>query len=121
MGAAVDKSMMITAARSQQVLSRAQRAKAIEHGFANIDADGSGTIDVQELQSFLQSIGVNKTADELNLLMEEIDSDNSGVIELEEFLHNVCGIVTHTERQEALQQGFLQLDIDGGGGLDIQV
>eukprot|EP00775_Hariotina_reticulata_P011618 gene11618-11762_t len=53
--------------------------------FDSIDKDGSGAIDVDELQYALSVLGVNKTAAEVQELMESVDKDGSGELDFEEF------------------------------------
>ena len=54
--------------------------------FAEIDKDGSGTIDTSELQNLLSKLGKYLTPAELKLAVEKIDTDGSGVIEYDEFV-----------------------------------
>ncbi|CEM00543.1 unnamed protein product [Vitrella brassicaformis CCMP3155] len=54
--------------------------------FATFDADGSGTIDRDEMKLLLEAIGENPTEEELFRFMNDIDEDGTGQIEFEEFL-----------------------------------
>lgn len=54
--------------------------------FDFIDADGSGEIDVDELEDPLTSLGLATTRDEVQRLVEVVDADNSGEIGFEEFV-----------------------------------
>ena len=47
---------------------------------------GSGTIDANELKATLEALGQNPTAEEIFLMISEVDDDNSGEIEFAEFL-----------------------------------
>ena len=58
----------------------------IQHIFEDIDADGSGTIDIAELDLLSKYFpGESFTPELRRKLMKEIDSDNSGDIDAEEF------------------------------------
>ncbi|CEM00649.1 unnamed protein product [Vitrella brassicaformis CCMP3155] len=57
----------------------------INHLFSQFDADDSGTIDGQELQYAVQSLGLSLSAVEIRRLLKRIDRDGNGAIEVEEF------------------------------------
>lgn len=54
--------------------------------FNTFDADGSGTIDTQEMKLLLESIGESLTEEELFRFMADVDEDGTGEIEFAEFL-----------------------------------
>lgn len=54
--------------------------------FDFIDADGSGEIDVDELEDPLTSLGLATTHDEVQRLVDAVDDDKSGEIGFEEFV-----------------------------------
>ena len=54
--------------------------------FNEVDTDGSGTINQQELQAMLGSAGQTYSDQELMDLMNEVDEDESGDISFDEFL-----------------------------------
>merc|ERR1712190_235591 len=49
-------------------------------------ADGSGTIDTQEMKLLLEAIGESLTEEELFRFMADVDEDGTGEIEFAEFL-----------------------------------
>ena len=51
--------------------------------FSLIDRDGGGTIAKEELGELLEIIGVEATEDELNSMMNQVDSDKSGEIDFD--------------------------------------
>lgn len=65
--------------------SRAQK-KELKRWFDFIDADGSGEINVEELQDPLLSTGIARNTAELQALIEAVDTDGSGEIGFDEFL-----------------------------------
>lgn len=77
---------------------RAQGARPLTNGqieqlrdvFLHFDADGSGTIDVDELGSVFESMGQTLSQQELETLMKQADDDGSGEIDFEEFLMLMC-------------------------------
>lgn len=54
--------------------------------FNTFDADGSGTIDTQEMRLLLEAIGENPTEEELFRFMADVDRGGKGEIEFSEFL-----------------------------------
>ena len=54
--------------------------------FNTFDADGSGTIDTQEMRLLLEAIGENPTEEELLRFMADVDEGGKGEIEFSEFL-----------------------------------
>jgi len=55
--------------------------------FFDLDRDGSGSIDAEELGMMLRSLGQNPTEEELNELIDSVDEgDKDGQIQLREFL-----------------------------------
>mmetsp|Transcript_28858 Transcript_28858/g.81287 ORF Transcript_28858/g.81287 Transcript_28858/m.81287 type:complete len:154 (+) Transcript_28858:155-616(+) len=54
--------------------------------FRNFDRDGSGTIDSKELKQVLNALGQNPSDEDIFNMIREVDEDESGEIELEEFL-----------------------------------
>ena len=51
------------------------------------DEDNSGSITYREFKEGLNKFGVDLTDDELTILIEELDKDQSGDIGVEEFTH----------------------------------
>lgn len=54
--------------------------------FSMLDLDGGGTIEEEELRVGLQSIGKNPSDNELAAMLKQVDEDESGEIDLAEFI-----------------------------------
>merc|ERR1712107_469240 len=54
--------------------------------FNRFDADGNGSIDAEELGKLIRVLGLNPSDGEVDQLRKEIDEDESGDIDFEEFL-----------------------------------
>lgn len=68
-------------------LENAQEEEArIRKLFNQIDADGSGEIDVDELADAMRLMGVKCTANSAKKVLKVIDTDGSGAIDIDEFL-----------------------------------
>ena len=57
----------------------------VARSFARFDADASGTMDASELQAFLFELGHSYSRGEVQAMVEELDTDHSGDISLQEF------------------------------------
>lgn len=86
--------------------------------FKSIDADGSGTITVEELKKALQDWGHRIHDDELKSLMAIADVDGDGLIDYNEFVAATMH-VSKLEKEELLQKAFKQLDKDGSGTISM--
>ena len=58
---------------------------SLRAAFDHFDVDGSGDIDVDELQTLLFSLGVTLDEKKCAILMEKIDTDGNGTLDFEEF------------------------------------
>ena len=57
--------------------------------FNLVDKDGGGTISKEELGELMETLGIDATPEEIDLMIAEIDEDNNGMIavtELERWL-----------------------------------
>lgn len=81
------------------------------------DKDGDGTIDSEELASVLQVLGMNPTKEELGILLDSVDSDRNGVIDLHEFIDVMQGHLHHASasQDDELREAFAVFDKDGNG------
>ncbi len=67
-------------------MEAATEAVAVRRAFRKFDEDGSGAIDVGELQALLAELGAEFTPLEVAEVMRLVDTDNSGVISEQEFV-----------------------------------
>eukprot|EP01061_Rhynchopus_euleeides_P006719 TRINITY_DN15788_c0_g1_i1.p1 TRINITY_DN15788_c0_g1~~TRINITY_DN15788_c0_g1_i1.p1 ORF type:complete len:260 (+),score=138.18 TRINITY_DN15788_c0_g1_i1:281-1060(+) len=71
--------------------------EALQECFNTFDTDGSGSIDVQELGEVFASFGHEYTDEEIQAMINEVDADQSGEIEFEEFLLLMMSNFGHEE------------------------
>jgi len=98
-----------------------RQGREYEKAFYEFDKDGSGTIEANELQALLTSIGITPMDQVIAELAEEFDADNSGDLDLEEFCKVLAAIneregFSHSEF-ERLKHIFHLFD-DGSANLD---
>merc|ERR1719240_212707 len=71
---------------NESLLSLDHSRDKLEATFKEFDKDGSGSIDLAELDQALASIGIKKTRKELKQMMQAADNDGNGEIDFEEFV-----------------------------------
>ena len=86
--------------------------------FKSIDADGSGTITVEEMKNALNQWGHKMADGELETLMQIADVDGDGLIDYNEFVAATMHM-SKLEKEELLQKAFKQLDKDGSGTITV--
>ena len=95
-----------------------EKVPAMRRMFSLMDRDGSGMISKDELKDLLHSQGYYPSESELETMMEEIDSDNNGEIDFEEFVrYCVKRRISRTVSQEAkeIKDAFSFFDKNGDG------
>ena len=76
--------------------------------FAGFDLDGSGQLDIRELQKAIQQIGYRFSPETLQRLIRTYDADKSGSFTLDEFIQIFCEL--HIVTAE-----FKKYDVQGRG------
>jgi calmodulin len=78
--------------------------------FQLVDTDHGGTISRSELETLIQTLGLQVTSNEMDLLMSEIDPKGTGEIDFEAFVCTVTKKVTTTITKSQLKHAFAVLD-----------
>merc|ERR1712226_473733 len=60
--------------------------KALRETFMSLDGNGDGKLTVNEMKEGIQKAGLKEIPPDLQQIMEDVDSDGSGVIDYTEFL-----------------------------------
>jgi len=102
------------AAKPQAKLSEEQLAD-LKEAFSLIDQDGSGAIDVKELQVAMKAVGVTLRKEELNALFAQADKDHSGTVTFEEFVEMMAGRMSDKDSEEELNRAFDLFDANRTG------
>lgn len=63
----------------------------IKEAFRLFDSDGSGTIDVRELKAAMRALGFQVKKVEIRQMIADIDKDESGSIDMDEFIEMMTG------------------------------
>merc|ERR1712086_876323 len=82
--------------------------------FHNIDRDGTGSIDAEELTAALREMGQYPSSAEVECMIRMVDFDCSGTVDLDEYLELVGQIEAEEIKPETvLEQIFRVLDHNG--------
>lgn len=79
--------------------------------------DGDGTIDAKELGTVMRSLGQNPTEQQIQDMLNEVDSDGSGSIEFPEFLLLMALHTNQDMTEEEMREAFRVFDKDGDGNI----
>lgn len=63
----------------------------IKEAFHLFDTDGSGSIDVRELKAAMRALGFQVKKVEIRQMIADIDKDESGTINMDEFIEMMTG------------------------------
>lgn len=83
-----------------------QQLREVQEVFALFDADGSGALSAAEVQRALRILGVTLSADEVALLVQEIDANGDGEITCDELLNYVMELDEDEEGEGDIEAGL---------------
>jgi Ca2+-binding EF-hand superfamily protein len=106
------------AAASMSDLTADQIAE-FKKAFLIFDRDGDGTITTKELGAVMRNLGQTPTDSQVADMIQEVDADNSGSIDFQEF----CTLMARKSKgpaisEEDLIKAFSVMDRDGNGFID---
>jgi calmodulin len=81
------------------------------------DTDKDGCINTIELGDVMKALGVDQTQDELQEMVNEVDSNNKGKIEFKEFLQLFARKLKGNKSEDELMEAFKLYDKDGNGSV----
>ncbi|KPI38553.1 Calmodulin [Cyphellophora attinorum] len=100
----------------QKPLSQ-EEVQAFKDVFAMFDKDGSGTITANELGDIMRSLGQKPSDSELEDMINEVDADQSGAIDFDEFLKMMSTSVKSADIEHETRAAFAVFDKDGSGSI----
>jgi len=96
-------------------LPRDSATREYAEAFALFDQNGDGTISAEELGIVVRCLGQHPTETELIDMINEMDANNSGYIEQEEFVAWMAGRRQHAEVEQELMEAFAVFDLNNDG------
>jgi calmodulin len=88
--------------------------------FQTFDEDGGGEISLEELGKMMESLGKKMGMAQLKKMMDSVDADGSGHIDVEEFLTIMAKDKAATDPLQEARKIFDRFDTDGSGAIDAQ-
>lgn len=92
----------------------------LRQAFDLFDTDGSGTIDPKELRAAMQSLGFEAKNQTIYQMIKDIDKDDSGEIDFDEFLQLMTTRLAGSDTKEDIQKIFELFDDDKTGYISLQ-
>jgi len=77
--------------------------------------DGDGVISIRDLDLVMRSMGSTPTEAELQNMLNEVDSDENGVVDFPEFLTMMARNIRDSDPEEQIRESFKVFDCDGNG------
>lgn len=91
---------------SSHVNLSVEEEKEFREIFNLVDRDGGGSISKQELQQLMDTLAINASQQEIDLMINEIDANNDGEIQFEEFVAVMSRKVQSTYTADEVKSAF---------------
>lgn len=85
------------------------------HAFSLFDKNGDGFISIDELSAVFKALGQNLTTEEIQDMLNDIDTDGDGRIDFPEFLTMMSKSISTVTEEEELRETFCVFDKDSDG------
>ena len=92
-----------------------EQRKDLQDIFDQFDKDKDGKISGKELANAMFSMGQNPTDDEINEMMREVDLNQDGKIDFDEFMILMTKSSPETQAEEEVINAFRVFDKEGNG------
>lgn len=83
--------------------------------FMLFDKDNDGLISNKQLKKVMNSLGINSTESELRDMVNQIDMNNDGRVDFQDFLNLMCSKINTDYSEEGLKEAFKLFDKDQDG------
>jgi len=94
---------------------QAQDMAALKDAFTLFDSDNDGVITKEELGAVLGQLGLKATIAEIEDMINEIDLDQTGTVDLEEFIKMMTAETKPSNIEEEMRNAFRVFDKDNSG------
>ena len=83
-----------------------EEVNEIKEAFDLFDTDKSGEIDAEELKQALKNLGIDAKNQTLQNMLTDLDANNSGSIDFEEFINMMTAKMSDRDTKEDLEKVF---------------
>lgn len=97
---------MATTAQQVSAQLTASELAEFQEIFNLVDRDGGGTITKDELGELMDTLGIDATPEEIDLMINEIDQDSNGSIDFDEFVAVMSRKVSATYTADQVKNAF---------------
>lgn len=87
--------------KNSQLKELREKMTLMRRWFESLDADGSGEVGLDELEDPLVSVGLARSRDDVQKLIDEVDKDGKGEVTFDQFLHLMYPKKVKHSRQRA--------------------
>jgi len=94
---------------------QAQDRAALKDAFALFDTDNDGVITKEELGAVMGELGLQATPSQLEDMINEIDLDGGGTVDLEEFIKMMTVETKPANIEQEMRNAFKVFDKDNSG------
>ena len=95
--------------------------RELKDAFELFDSEKTGLIDTHELKIAMRALGFNVKKKEVVEMVNRISRDDSGRIDLSDFLHIMRDKYAARDPNEEIEKAFRLFDEDGTGKISIRV
>jgi len=92
-----------------------EQVAELKEAFAQFDKDGDGSVSIRELGSVMRTTGQNLTEAELQEMINEVDCDKSGTIDIDEFIQMMGRKHQVPDTEEEIKEAFKVFDRNQNG------
>eukprot|EP00640_Fibrocapsa_japonica_P006837 CAMPEP_0113941546 /NCGR_PEP_ID=MMETSP1339-20121228/7439_1 /TAXON_ID=94617 /ORGANISM="Fibrocapsa japonica" /LENGTH=158 /DNA_ID=CAMNT_0000945721 /DNA_START=111 /DNA_END=587 /DNA_ORIENTATION=+ /assembly_acc=CAM_ASM_000762 len=97
---------MAAGAMGRQLNLSEEELQEFREIFNLVDRDGGGTITKEELGELMDTLGIDASPEEIDLMINEIDQDNNGEIDFQEFVAVMSRKVNATYTSDQVKNAF---------------
>merc|ERR1712205_33468 len=92
----------------------------LREAFELFDTDGSGAIDIAELNTAMSALGFEPKKSEIEKMVRDMDKDGDATVDLEEFFIMMAEQMNKKEGKTELMKGFKLFDDDNTGAITLK-
>ena len=97
-----------------------EQRQEIKEAFDLFDTDGSGNIDAKELKVAMRALGFEPKKDEIKKMIAEMDADQNGVIDYNDFVELMTVKMAERDPMEEMMKAFRLFDEDDTGKISFK-